>query len=318
MWFSHPIRILALALAPLLPGACAPAPPLATAPAAPQAGDGLVWRVTGGKMPFFLAGSFHVLRPGDLPLPDAYEVAWRETRHLVLEILPGEATRPEVKAAVAQLITLPEGRRLQDLLPPATSTRLAQFAKDHALPEASLERLKPWMAGIQVAMAAVAPLGFRQDLGVEPQFQNRPADPSRSVEALETVLGQLRVLDAIPAPVQQRMLDLALDQASRASGEFPALVKAWRQGDADAVHQLLSVSFKEFPEIGRQLIQDRNAAWLPRLEALLQSDQPTMVLVGAGHLCGPGSLVERLTQKGYQCVPMKPGPSASAPLKKAA
>jgi uncharacterized protein YbaP (TraB family) len=235
-----------------------------------------------------------------------------------VEILPGEAARPEVNTAVTQLITLPEGRRLQDLLPPATWTRLAQFAKSAALPEASLDRLKPWMAGIQVAMAAVAPLGFRQDLGVELQWQNRSPDPSRSVEALETVMGQLRVLDAIPAPVQQRMLDLALDQASRASEEFPALVRAWRQGDAAAVHQLLSVSFQEFPEIGRQLIQDRNAAWLPRLETLLQGRRPTMVLVGAGHLCGPGSLVELLTQRGYQCVPVKSTRPASAPVKKAA
>jgi uncharacterized protein YbaP (TraB family) len=317
MLFSKVLRLLALGCWLLLPVGCAPTPPQAL-PAAPLEGDGLVWRVTGGKVPFFLAGSFHVLRPGDLPLPESYEVAWRETRHLVLEILPGEAARPEVKAAVAQLITLPEGRRVQDLLPPATSTRLAQFARSAALPEASLERLKPWMAGIQVAMAAVAPLGFRQELGVEPQFQNRPADPSRSVEALETVLGQLRVLDAIPAAVQLRMLDLALDQASRTPGEFPALVKAWRQGDANAVHRLLSVSFQEFPEIGRQLIQDRNAAWLPRLESLLQGGRPTMVLVGAGHLCGPGSLVELLTQKGYQCVPVKSAPPASAPVKKAA
>ncbi len=317
MLFSKVLRILALGCC-LPAGGCAPVPPQATAPAAPLEGDGLVWRVTRGKVPFFLAGSFHMLRPGDLPLPESYEVAWRETRHLVLEILPGEAARPEVKTAVTQLITLPEGRRLRDLLPPATWKRLAQFAQGTALPKASLERLKPWMAGIQVAMAAVAPLGFRQDLGVEPQFQNRPPDPSRSVDALETVMGQLRVLDAIPASVQQRMLDLALDQASRASEEFPALVKAWRQGDAAAVHRLLSVSFKEFPEISRQLIQDRNAAWLPRLEALLQGDRPTMVLVGAGHLCGPGSLVELLTHKGYLCVPVKTGNPASAPLKKAA
>jgi uncharacterized protein YbaP (TraB family) len=44
---------------------------------------------------------------------------------------------------------------------------------------------------------------------------------------------------------------------------------------------------------------DRNRQWLPRLESFLAQSDICMVIVGAGHLVGKGSVIELLKERGY-------------------
>ena len=319
---SPALQSLAAALALFLPGpGCSPAPPgPAPAPATDsttkQDAQGMVWRVSGGKTPFFLAGSFHLLRTSDYPLPASYETAWRESSHLVLEIPPGDAQQPGIAAAIQNLTLLKSGT-LPEHIGPATWQDLTQWAKETSYPMAALEKQTPWMAGLTVAVATSAQLGFKTEYGIERHFTTRLAGSGKTAEGLETTLGQLQLFQQISAQQQEAMLRQALAEAQTMAGKATTLASAWRHGDTSTLHATMAGSFHDFPEIKKLLLDDRNAAWLPRLEALLQGDQPTMVLVGAGHLCGPGSLIDLLQAKGYRCVPMKPE-AVPAPLKKAA
>ncbi len=317
---SPALQSLAAVLVLFLPGpGCSPAPS-GPAPATDSttelAAQGMVWRVSGGKVPFFLAGSFHLLRTSDYPLPAAYETAWRESSHLVLEIPPGDAQQPGTAAAIQNLTLLKSGT-LPEHIDPATWRDLTQWAKETSYPMAALEKQTPWMAGLTVAVATSAQLGFKTEYGIERHFTTRLAGSGKTTEGLETTLGQLQLFQQISAPQQEAMLRQALTEARTMAGKAATLTNAWRLGDTATLHATIDGSFHDFPEIKKLLLDDRNAAWLPRLEALLQGDQPTMVLVGAGHLCGPGSLIDLLQAKGYRCVQIKTE-AAPAPLKKAA
>lgn len=126
---SPAIQSLAAVLALFLPGpGCSPAPPdpaAAADSATKQDAQGMVWRVSGGKTPFFLAGSFHLLRTSDYPLPASYETAWRESSHLVFEIPPGDAQQPGIAAAIQNLTLLKSGT-LPEHIAPATWQDLTQ------------------------------------------------------------------------------------------------------------------------------------------------------------------------------------------------
>jgi uncharacterized protein YbaP (TraB family) len=296
---------------------CSPAPPATNAsptPARPT-GQGLVWRVSGGQAAFFLAGSFHLLKADDYPLPEPYETAWRESSHLVMEIPPGDAQRPETASALKRLIALPSGT-LPERIAPATWQDLTAWAARTSYPVKPLETMPPWMAALTVAVTTAAQLGFKSEHGMERHFTARLGDSGKTAEGLETTLGQLGLFQQIPPARQEAMLRQALAEAGLMAEKTAALNTAWRTGDAAALNTIMSASFRDFPEIKQLLLDDRNAAWLPRLEALLQTGRPTLVLVGAGHLCGPGSLIDLLEAKGYQCVPLKT--AESPPLKKAA
>ena len=299
-------RLFAIAAALFLTGllsGCSPAPPPPSP--APKAVDptapGMVWRVSGGKAAFFLAGSFHLLRATDYPLPAPYETAWTETRHLVMEIAPGDASSATTQAQLLPLITLRD-RTLQSLVSADTWNELSRWAQLTSTPLAQLQTMPAWMAGLTVAVNTSSQLGFRNDQGIERHFLSRLQTSGKTSEGLETVLGQMSLFSQFPASTHEAMLQQSLAEASQLSNKINTLIQAWRQGDTSAMHALMAKSFADFPQVRRLLLDDRNGTWMPRLEALLQSSTPTMVLVGTAHLCGPGSLIELLQKKGYQCL----------------
>jgi hypothetical protein len=57
--------------------------------------------------------------------------------------------------------------------------------------------------------------------------------------------------------------------------------------------QLLS-DFDDFPELYAELVTKRNAAWTDALEKLLKDGHRYLVVVGALHLVGRDSVIERL------------------------
>ena len=294
-------------------------------PSAEAAQEGMVWRVSGGKVPFFLAGSFHALRPSDYPLPAPYEMAWKEAQHIVMEIPAGDATKPGNQALTMKLAFLKDGK-LHDVVSPELWEKVTAWCSKSGYPKTAVDMMKPWMASICIVMSVFEKVGVKGDLGLERHFSERLTKSDKTSEGLETFAQQLEFFDRIPVPMQEVMLKLTLEQLPTVEQDLPKLLAAWRTADTAKVDQMMSRSFEGFPEIKKQLLEDRNAAWIPRLEALLQGGRATMVLVGAAHLCGPGSVVELLQKKGYLCVPLKAAPSAPAtapdaapaPVKKAA
>ncbi len=281
------------------PAAEAPAPPHLGFPLKP--GPGMVWKVEGGKSPCFLAGSFHLLRAEDYPLPEPYETAWRESRHLVMEILPDEGNSPESSAELRGLMRLETGT-LEDRLNPGTWQELAAWASQSSTPLATFRRLPPWLASLTVSVRSAEKLGFLPGQGIEKHFLSRPDGSEKTREGLETPLQQLQLLAALPADTQEAMLRQALEESRTLPGRVEALAEFWRSGDTEGLHARLTESFQHFPDLKKLLITDRNTAWLPRVEALLQSDRPSLILVGAAHLCGPGSVIALLESKGYRCI----------------
>lgn len=51
-------------------------------------------------------------------------------------------------------------------------------------------------------------------------------------------------------------------------------------------------------------IEERNHDWMKKLPSLLE-EKPSLIVVGAGHLCGESSLVKLLRQQGYTVIPIK-------------
>lgn len=314
-WF-RPLILLTAFTAWFRPGLHAgDAPP--EKPTSP-ASAGLVWRVSGGKSPMFLAGSFHLMKPGDYPLPAAYEQAWRESRQVVFEIAPGETEKPEVRQKIASLGLLKEGK-LSDKISAETWKNLSAWAAESGTPAAMLQRCQPWMAGLTVAVTTFEKQGYSSASGMEKYFAGRLKDSGKTAIGLETAVGQIEIFAGIGARQQEDMLRQSLEEV-RQPEKIQQLAAAWHEGDAAAMHDRMHESFKDFPELEKLLLTDRNAAWIPTLEKLLQGDQATMVVVGAGHLCGPGSVVDLLEKKGYRPVPLIPTapPPAAAPAKKAA
>ncbi|MFQ5772366.1 MAG: TraB/GumN family protein, partial [bacterium] len=63
---------------------------------------------------------------------------------------------------------------------------------------------------------------------------------------------------------------------------------------------LLSKSFKDYPQIHKRLLLQRNKKWVLKVENLVKQNKKAIFIVGVGHLVGPGSVVDLLQKKGYK------------------
>jgi len=57
---------------------------------------------------------------------------------------------------------------------------------------------------------------------------------------------------------------------------------------------MLQESFRDFPSLGRRLIDVRNRNWIPKIEGYLRSGKTNFVVVGVEHMGGPNGLLAML------------------------
>ena len=57
---------------------------------------------------------------------------------------------------------------------------------------------------------------------------------------------------------------------------------------------------KDDPQLRKKIVTDRNAAWVPKIQAIMGKPGTYLVVVGTGHLVGPESLIAMLQKSGLQ------------------
>ena len=274
-------------------------------PARETAATGLVYKVEGGKVPLFLCGSVHLLTKMDYPLPSGYEAAYAESRRLVFEIPPAELAPEVAGAAMAKFGVLKEGT-LDDLLTDDARTALKGWAKENGVPMVALSKLPPWLVAIMISQQGYAAAGMKAEYGLDLHFTKRMEKDGKSGEGLETMEEQFGMLSGFDLKTQMEMIIQSIDEASEVEQELKKLLEAWRSGDAEGLAKIMTDSMAEFPEVEKVLLHDRNARWIPKLKTYLADSTPTMVIVGAGHLCGAKGLVALLEKGGFKVTAVKP------------
>lgn len=266
--------------------------------AAKPASQGIVFQVEGGKAPLFLCGSVHLMQAQDFPLPEAYEKAFKQSQRVVMEVPPDEMDPAAAQPVLMKYALIKEGT-LEEKLSAETFKLLQTWAKEKGVPLAGLMEFQPWLVALTITQSAYEESGMKADQGIDVYFKNLLEKEKKTGTGLETMDDQFRMLSGFNAEVQEKMIVQSIHEAKDAKDELAKLLQAWRAGDAEGIAKTMAESFEELPEVGKLLLQDRNARWLPKVKQLLAESTPTMVLVGAGHLCGEGSLVALLRKEGF-------------------
>jgi len=256
----------------------------------------MLWKASTGQATVWLAGSIHVLRESDYPLPEPWRRAWDDSTLVVMETKPGSSENPDVQKEAIALSSLPAGQSIDPLLSPETRNALAAWCTESGVAIDSFRQSKPWMASLRIGMTTLDRLGFSAARGIERHLGARLG--SRRTEGLETTAESLGILDSLSPSEQDQLVATAIRDARHAPTRIAQLAQAWHEGDATTLDSLLRDGFKDFPQLRRRLIDDRNAAWLPKIRSLLKGSENAIVIVGSGHLAGPDSLVDLLAKEG--------------------
>lgn len=270
---------------------------------------GCVWRLQGPKAAVYLAGSIHLLRESDHPLPAAYEKAYDDCSCVYFEVDLESMTTREGQATAAKLGALPPGEKLEDWLTEATMRDLRAYLERRNLPRAQMERLRPGILTLTITNLESMRLGAMAQFGVEAIFDGKARAAGKEIRALETLEFQLGLFNELKREEQDRMLRITLDDIEEAPQRLATMIEAWRAGDGVKLVEELNRNFEE-EDAGllKRLLYDRNANWIPAIEAALNREDGanTLFIVGAGHLVGEQSVIELLEKKGYRPQPWAP------------
>ncbi len=258
-----------------------------------------LWQVTGGESTVYLFGSVHLLPEGGFSIGAALAEALKESERVCMEIDQDAQSEAESTSLTLARAVDPDGRSLFDLLGP-DADRARDAAEEAGIPLDALATFEPWFAGLTVSVMALQANGYNVQHGVEQIIQAEARKDGKSGCGLETLDGQLGMLDSLPSSLQAEILLQALDEAANVEALIEPLLDAWREGDEAGLETSLEEDFEGYPELADALIYERNARWAEQVGEMLRDGDDVLVVVGAMHLVGERGLPALLEKRGFR------------------
>jgi uncharacterized protein YbaP (TraB family) len=259
-----------------------------------------VWKISSGQSEVYLAGSCHLLRSSDYPLPEEFEEAYRSSDAVIFETDLDEFNKPETQQLFLSKGIYTDGTTLDKVLTPEAYGVLKEYSRDNGIPVASLNHMKPWMVIMTITSLELMKVGVDQG-GVDSYFHRKAVAEGKKTGGLEEVEGHINILSSIDTGIASDFIVNSINELKRTRQLLGEVITAWRKGDETKLNEMFLKEMRdESPELYMSLITDRNNKWLTKIESYINSRKSEMVIVGVGHLVGKGGLVKVLKERGYR------------------
>lgn len=285
----------------------------ATAMARDTTASPALWKIDGEKGDIYFFGSFHIL-PKDLVWrTPALEAALAAAQQLDFEVDLDQAQNPAIMGdLVARYGFLPPDKSLRKMIAVEYRARLEAVATELGLPIAAVDRMRPWLAALTItsltALKQTGKPGQKVDPsaatseqgGVDLKLWNWAKENGKTRGALETVESQIQIFANLTHDQEVQYLVMTLQQTDKLNEDLDTLLKAWLSGDLRRLDRELNGDTDHFPQMRDALLTQRHAKWIPQIERMLADGKSHVVIVGAAHLVGKGSVIDLLRAKGIR------------------
>ena len=259
-----------------------------------------LWHITGEAGQVYLLGSVHVLPPNVQWRTGPIYMALSRADVFVFEVPEDEAAVKELQNLIQSHGFLPPDQTLRVMLHPEFRADYDAAVKASGVEPATVERERPWLAGIQLMFAQMSKLGFAASNGVDSALMQSAARDHKPVRYLETIADQFALLAPDDSRLELQEFESGLSDLRDVSAGIHPMVEAWSNGDQKKLDELVNGDLDQFPEARKLLLDDRNQRWVPQIEAMLKEKHVFFITVGAGHLTGPKGVPALLRTAGYK------------------
>lgn len=258
-----------------------------------------MWVASDADTRIWLFGSVHILPKGIEWRTPAFDEALAKSDHVYFEASLDAANQQTLAAETYRLGLVDSGTRLLDGLDPGQKDVVTRAARLAGVPLSGLNIWKPWMAANLLTTSFAARQGYDPLSGVDMVLQSEV--PQNRQRFFETIDEQLHLMADLPAAKQIDLLVATARDLENSPGSLNDLVSAWSQGDTDS----LEANFSEGLEAvdaswSEALLHKRNQRWAKDISSLIATPGDIMVVVGAAHLIGNGSLPALLKAGGIE------------------
>ena len=258
-----------------------------------------IWELSDQDSTVYLAGSVHLLREKDMPIPRAFDAVYEQSDEMVFEIDMAVLFNPATAMKIREAGSLPKGETLSDRLSPELINDLRTYLGNQSLPKNLFDRFTPGMIYITLGSLEAVRNGAKPELGLEATFYQKTVKDGKPSRGLETAEYQMSLFNELGKETLAKLIALTLEEAEEANDSLDEIIAAWRSGDPEQIRELIVDQMSETPEVKEILLSERNRNWVPEIEKALAGKTNVMFLVGAAHLSGEDSVIDLLQKKGH-------------------
>jgi uncharacterized protein YbaP (TraB family) len=262
----------------------------------------LLYKVTGKGIskPSYIFGTFHVICPTEMIPLESLDTYLTQTDQLVMEI---DMDNPTVMQELTKAVLIPDGKTVKDFLTAEQFSKVDEMVRNALGYSAeNIKMVKPVMLSVLV-LTSPKSIGCTTTAYDMALMENAVAK-QKPVIGLETVESQTQVIDSRPMEKQAKDLYEMAADFQKSINDLKKLMAAYKARDPEQLQKLTKTQMKDDIEFLTRLLDDRNVAWIPKLEAAFK-EKPTFVAVGAGHLGGSKGVIKLLRSKGYEVTAVK-------------
>ncbi len=285
----------------------------------PSVAETSLWKISRGDSTLYLGGTIHVLRESDYPLPTAYQRAFDEAGIIGFETDLRTIQDATFQSRLLAAARYPDGEDLSTHLSARALQALRSWSQKANIDLAALLPFKPAVAMLSLMHLELRRLGVTAR-GVDEYFMRQAETQGKPILGLETGDQQIRFLAELGMGFESEFILHSLAEIEQLESMLVTMISMWRNGDNDGLEDTFVTPLQqEYPGIYRSLLLERNRNWVPQLEALLQTSEIELVLVGVAHLPGADGLLNQLRVRGYAIEQLAdttncPGAPSGSPL----
>lgn len=260
----------------------------------------LLWKISGKELtkPSYVFGTHHLVSAEQLSIYDAVV-----KQALLADVFLGEVNMQEPNMQQILMQHAQMDQNLKDLVSEEAYAMLVKtFQESVGVPLNQVSRMKPMMLmSLFLVLDQMKQTGQSNLKSIDQLLQERAAQQQIPVYGLESISEQAALLfDSMRLERQAELLVRTLGDIPTMRSEQSALLKAYLEGDLEALSKIADVSQSGMtPEEMKLLNDQRNRKWMQRIPEYMASGS-CFIAVGSLHLTGEAGLLKQLKQKGYR------------------
>ena len=279
----------------------------------------ILYRISGKSLekPSYIVGTYHLAPASFADSIPGMKTAIEGTQQVCGELDIMDAFKPENAARLMQSQMLPEGTTLSSLLTAEQLERLNKLLldvmgsnlNDEAF-AAQIDKMTPAALSTTLSLSSYMKKveSFNPMELIDNYFQMLALQNGKAVKGFETVDFQMGVLFGAPLEKQVNDLMCMVDHFEDTEEMVNLITTAYFSQNLtlieEAMEQESKIDCGTTEEDEDILINNRNRNWVELMPDMM-AEQPTLFVVGAGHLCGEKGVLKLLEKAGYTIEGMK-------------
>jgi uncharacterized protein YbaP (TraB family) len=280
---------------------------------------GNLWQATRGDEVLYLAGTFHLDDPRHDALLTQLLPLLAQSKTLLVEAGPKEEAALQQKLASdpSGMMDI-AGSGLKEALSAQDWLALTAALLQRGIPASLAEKLRPWFVSMMLAIPPCALQMAAKGGGLDKRLIRAATERDIPVAALEPFDTALGLFDGLTQDEKLLMIRNALQMEQSSESFLTTTADAYFSGESrliwefsryvantlpGATAEATEATEVDFAQSEKALMSDRNAAWIPHIEAALQNGT-AFAAFGALHLSGKAGVLALLEARGFTITPL--------------